>query len=274
MTVYIETGFNGDAQPMSNLRIGYDRPEISSITTSSQAAGFDAANVSTPRTDSAWRPTSATGAVAYHFDTNVIVSYMGVAKHDLGSQNATADVQIRTVSGGAWSTIPGLSVSPDSDEPLFFLFDPVSVASIRLNVTASDAAPTISVIAAGDVMEWPQPATWTGTPITEGDQISFSVNRTDTGNWAGRTKISDGLQFSVEVDNLSESFRSGDFKSFKAHANGEVATFFIAPRPADYPEEVSYSWVTDTARMERARPNFRNSGSVTLNCQGLRPSDR
>lgn len=137
-------------------------------------------------------------------------------------------------------------------------------------INSADGNPTIATIAGGAVQEWPRKAVWTGTPITEGDRITFANNTSDTGVLVGRTVVSDGLEFQVTVNNLSETFRTGDFADFKAYANGEDALFFIAPRPGDYPDEVAYAWATDVVRMTRDTPNNRVSGSVTLNLMGHR----
>lgn len=271
MSVYIETGFGGDEFTLENPRIGYSRPEYQLVSGSTSEEGFDASNAATPRTDSAWRPTSVPTFWRYNYSSSTEISYLGIAKHDLGTLNATIRIQIsNTGDNSNYSTIPGLTITPEDDSPILCLFDPVSVTDIRVSITAADDNPTISVIAAGPVMEWPQPSTWTGTPITESDQTTFSNNLSDKGNFLGRTTVSDGLSFSLDIDNLSEAFRTSDFAAFKAHANGEVATFFVAPRPEDYPDEVAYAWSDGVVNMSRERANHRNSGSVSLSLQGLR----
>ncbi len=277
MSVYIETGFNGDNYPLTHPRIGYVRRGAANAAASSEASGFAAVNAGTVRTDSAWRPTSLPGSAANWnivFNSPRTVGYFGVAKHDLATQNAEIRLQTTSDGGATWDGINGFeAITPTDNSAILFLFDPVTVDGIRLRINSADDNPTIATMGTGEVMEWPQPCTWTGTPITEGDQITFSVNRTDTGNWVGRTKVSDGLQYAMAIENLSETFRSGDFADFKAYANGEDATFWVASRPGDYPDEVAYAWALDVVRMERARPNATNAGAVTLNLQGLRVND-
>lgn len=268
MTVVIETGFTGDVYPMTHPRVGWRRMS-GTVTASSSVDGFNAANAGTPRTDTAWRPTGVPNHIWTLTPASAtVISYVGIAAHDLGTQNATVSLQINT--GAGFVTVAGTSVSPADDDPVLWLIDPVSVTAARVVITATDAPPTIAVIAMGEVTEYPRLATWTGQPITEGDDIRFTNNMSDTGNWLGRTKVSDGLTFSLDVDNLSETWRQTEFKEFKAHANGEVATFFAAHRPFDYPNEVAYAWLEETARMDRALPNKRVSGSISLRCRGYR----
>lgn len=267
MTVVVETDFVGTEYNLNHPRVGWRRM-AGTVTASTAADGFAASNAGTPRTDTAWRPTAATATWTLTPDAPDVISYIGIAGHDLGTQNATLSLQIDTGTG--FTTVPGCTVSPEDDDPVMFLFEPVAVDAVRINITAADAAPTVAVIAAGDVTEWPRYAQWTGQPITEGDDISFANNQSDTGNWLGRTKTSNGLAFSVQVAHLPESWRQDEFKAFKAHANGEIATFFIAHRSWDYPDEVAYAWLTDLATMSRDIPNRRASGAVTLNCRGYR----
>lgn len=191
--------------------------------------------------------------------------------HDLGTQNANISIQTTSDGGGTWDTVTGLgSIEPEDDSAILCLFDTVNVDGYRVQINSADGNPTIATIAGGAVMEWPRKAVWTGTPITEGDRISFTNNSSETGVWLGRTKTSDGLEFPFVVNNLSEDFRTGDFKDFKDYANGEDAAFFIAPRPLDYPDEVAYAWAADTVRMTRDTPNKRVSGTVNLNLIGYR----
>jgi len=119
---------------------------------------------------------------------------------------------------------------------------------------------------------WPRPFVWDGRPITEGDQISFENTIAVTGNWLGRSVVSDGLQFELTMMHAPEEWRQTRFKRFKRYANGENAAFFIAARPEDYPDELAYAWATNVVTADRAMPNKRVSTSVTLTCQGLRPN--
>ena len=85
-----------------------------------------------------------------------------------------------------------------------FILDPIEVSEIRIRIESADDNPYIGVIAVGRLDEWPRLADWTGQPITEGDQITFSDNISDSGSFIGRTKVSDGLTYTMQVDNLPE----------------------------------------------------------------------
>ena len=267
MTVLLETNFVGNDRNLTHGRICYQRAD-GTITANTEAAGFPAANAGTLRTDSGWRPTALPTTWTATYAAPEAISYIGIAKHDLGSLNAVFSLEYNI--GAGYVAFPGaLAVSVQNDKPILFLNKVRNVEGIRLRVTSADDMPTISVISAGVADEMPRPFVWTGQPITEGEQVAFEDTRSQTGNWVGRSIQSQGLQFSLTMQNASEYWRNTTWQDFKRWANGEGAAFFVAARPFGYTEEVAFAWMNDTARASRSRPNKRNSTEVTLNCQGL-----
>ncbi len=270
--IYIATGFTGTVYPLNHGRVCWNWYD-GTVTASTSASGFAAVNAMPPRTDSAWRPTAIPATWDLAFASAQDVSFIGIAKHDLGTKNATIAIQ-RDISGGSeiYASFDGLgAVQPEDDSPLLFLVPVTNVDGLRIEITAADAPPTIALIMAGEAMEMPRPFTWTGQPITEGDRIGFENTISMTGNWLGRTKVSDGQQFELTMQHASEAWRQGAFADFKAYANGEDAAFFIAARPGTYPNELAYAWATEVVTASREMPNKNISTSVTLSCQGLRP---
>jgi hypothetical protein len=270
MSVYIETGFTGETYPLTHGRLCWDWYADGTYSASSAAAGFPAANALPPRTDSAWGAANTTATLEYNFSTSRVVSFLGFAKHTLGGSGATLSLQYKV--GSTWSFYAGgTGIEPADDSPLLFLASERTVNGVRILITAADTPVKIGVFMAGVTDEWPRPFVWTGQPITEGDQIQFENTISMTGNWLGRSKVSDGLAFDLTMNNAPETWRQGAFKAFKAYANGGDAAMFVAPRPAAYPDEVSYAWASNVVTAERSQPNKAISTSVTLQMQGLRP---
>lgn len=266
MAVIVETGFTGVAQSLKNPRVGWHQ-EPGSIAATNAASGFPAANAFTPLTYTGWKPSSAPASLRITFDAAASPSYLAIAAHTIADEGAT--VTVRKLVGGIWSDWGGnTSITPATNDAILFLLEPQAVDGIGIEVTGG--TPIIGVLRAGDVMEWPRRAMWTGLPITESRQFRYNVNQSESGNWLGRTQVSDGLEFQVQIDNLSEAYRTGDFKDFAAHCNTGDATFFIAPRPLDYEDEVAYAWSNDTVRMNRDLPNKAGSGAVQLSLRGYK----
>ena len=268
MPVVIEDTFTGISEPLTHPRIGWEE-EPGTIAATNAAAGFAASNALTPLTYTAWKPSSAPASLRITFTSAASPSYLGIAAHTIGDEGAT--ITVRKLTAGSWSNWGGsTSISPATNDPILFLLAPQEVDGIGIQVTGG--TPVIGVMRAGAVMEWPRKAMWTGTPITESRRLQFDVNQSDTGNWLGRSLKARGQEFDIQIDNLSEAYRAGDFKDFADHANLGDATFWIAPRPGDYADEVAYAWPAQVVRMSREIPNKDVSGSASLKLQGHLPA--
>ena len=269
MAVVIATGFTGTDYDLKHGRVCYEWFRDGTPHGTTAASGFAAVNALPPRSDSAWRPTAIPATWRLTYPTARNVSFVGISKHDFGTLNAT--IAIDYLVGTTWTAFPGAdALTPADDTPILLLTALTNVEGVRVRITAADDEPTVSIIMVGLADEWPRPFVWTGQPITEGDRIGFENTIAVTGNWLGRSVVSDGLQFGVEMNHVTEAWRQTDFQAFKAYANGEDAAFFIALRPLDYPDELAYAWATNVVTASRAMPNKRISTSVSLQCQGLR----
>jgi hypothetical protein len=268
MTVLIETSFTGNTYPLNHGRVCWQRLS-GTITATTEAAGFAAANAGTVRTDSYWQPTALPANWVLTFAAATDVSFIGIARHDLGTQNATVNLQY--FDGTDWVNFPGLfNIMPDDDAPILALMSTREVEAVRVRILAADGNPTIGVISVGLADEWPRPFTWVGQPITEGDQKQFENTVSVGGNWLGRSATDRGLQFELTMQHASEAWRKTDFQAFKAWANGEGAAFFIAARPDDYPNELAYAMCGDVVTASREIPNKAVSTAVTLRCMGVK----
>jgi hypothetical protein len=272
MSVVVATGFTGDTYPLTHGRVCWEWYKDATPSATTAAAGFPAVNAMPPRTDSAWRPTEIPSNWSLDFATDDSpVGFVGIAKHDLGTLNAT--IAIEYDIDGVWTAFAGAgSLQPTDDSPILLLVPETDCDGVRIRITAADGNPTIAVIMVGVADEWPRPFTWTGSPITEGDRIRFENTIAVTGNWLGRSVAAEGIQFSVQMQHASEAWRQGDFARFKRYANGQDAVFFIALRPSSYPAEVAYAWATDVVAAQRAIANKSISTTVEMTCQGLRPA--
>ena len=269
MGVVIATGFTGTTYGLKHGRVCYDWGRDGTATATTAAAGFAAVNALPPRTDSAWKPTAIPATWTLTYPTARDVSFVGIAKHDLATTNAT--IAIEYLVGATWTAFPGAgALEPADNTPILLLTALTNVDGVRVRITAADDEPTVSIIMVGLADEWPRPFVWTGQPITEGDRIGFENTIAVTGNWLGRSVVSDGLQFGVDMNHVTEAWRQTDFQAFKAYANGEDAAFFIALRPLDYPDELAYAWATNVVTAQRSTANKAISTSVSLQCQGLR----
>jgi hypothetical protein len=269
MSVFLATGFTGNTYGLKSPRFCWNWFRDGIVSATTEADGFPAINALPPRTDNSWRPTvlPATWTITYPFERDV--SFVGIARHDLGTLNAT--IAIEYFDGSVWTAFPGASaIQPEDDSALLFLCEETTCEAVRVTVSSADDEPTITVIMVGLADEWPQPVTWPGRPITEGDRIRFENTLSVSGNWLGRSIVAEGTSFDVTMMHATEQWRQTSFAAFKAYANGQEGTFFVALRPLDYPKEVAYAWASDVVTASRMMPNKRVSTQVEISCQGLR----
>ena len=267
MSVVIEAGFTGVAQGLNNPRLCW-RKVAGTVTASTEAEGFDAEFAYSEELVNAWKPTAIPADWTVTFDDDAEVSFIGIGAHTIGSSGATVKVQVADGLGG-WDDIAGSEVSPSSDDALLFLFDAVEVGGVRVVLTGEIAE--IGYILTGQATEIPRLAQFTGLPITESQQVEYRDNTSMTGKPLGRTLQRDGLEFTVEIENLPETFRSTEWAAFReAMERGGRQFFFYAPKPDKYPDEVALAWQRQPAPFERAVPNKNISGAINMTCGGYR----
>lgn len=271
MSVYLETGFTGKAQPIDQPRIGFEA--ISGTGSSAQSAtGVDPDWVTDGETWTIWRAQDTNfAALEVAFGQATTIDYIGIAAHNLGSIGATINIQ--TLSGGSFSTIAGMnSLQPDDDSAILALFDPVSVDGIRLAIFGDPTSPPeVAVFQGGRALELPRLCNYVGMPISESKQIRYRHQQSITGDVLGRAVEGAELQFAVEVDNLPETFRIDtdpiSWKGLVRHID-DVGPFFIAGKPSSYPDEVAYARCRERPRFERVLANADVAGAVTFQCLG------
>lgn len=273
MSVVIATGFTGIAQPIDNPRICFDVAPVDAVVASGSAAGADPDWVTDGETWSVWQGDAALvtidldfGAVAQDID------YVAIGAHTLGSTAASVQIRFQLTDGGTWDIPTDIGLhEPDDDGAIVFLFPSRSVFGVRLVIFDGTAAPSIAVFQAGQALEVPRKSVYTGTPITESDQIEYRHQRSIRGDVLGRAVQGAMLEFDVIINNLSETFKAaaGDITwgGFRRHVK-DVGPFFIAPKPSSYPADVAYARLVEQPRFERAIPNRNVAGSVTLRCMG------
>lgn len=244
------------------------RNETGTITASTEADGFDAAFAYAEEVVNAWKPTAVPADWTVTFSTDKLVSYVGIGAHTIGSQGATVKVQVSDGSGG-WDDVAGAVTSPTDNTAILFLFPEMTKSAVRIVMTGAVAE--IGYILVGAVTIFPRRSSFTGLPITESQKVEYRDNTSMTGKPLGRTLQRDGLEFTVEVKHLPETFRSNEWAAFReAMERGGRQFFFYAAKPGSYPDEVALAWQRSPAPFDRAIPNKAVSGQISMTCGGYR----
>jgi len=261
MSVVIQSGFTGIAEPIDQPRICFDT-HTATPTATSTATGADVAWLVDGETWSVWEGGSTSQTVTLTF-SSAATSYAAIAAHNLGSTGATVSCAAGGVTVG--------SISPDDDGAIVFLFGSTTVTTVAFTISGGSAAPQIAVAQAGEVLEMPQLSVFTGLPISESKQVRYRHQQSIRGDVLGRAVEGADLRFDLTVQNLPETFRaaSGDvtWKGFINHVDN-TGPFFIAAKPSSYPDDVAYARAMERPRFNRERANLNNSGAVTFQCMG------
>ena len=207
MSVVIQSGFTGNAQPIDQPRICFDK-HTATATASGTASGYDPALVTDGETWSLWRASTFTSTLTITFASNQSTNYAALGAHNLGS--GSSDVQLQTsTDGSTFVNATGISShSPTDDSAIVWLFETASLRAIRFSFSGGFLPPTIGVAQAGEALEMPQLSVFTGLPISESKQVRYRHQQSITGDVLGRAVEGADLRFDLTVQNLPETFRA------------------------------------------------------------------
>lgn len=236
--IKIKTGFNPTI-PLSHSRIGHKTfTRTGTATASSSATNFPASAALNPLTYEYWRPTAMPATWTLDAGSSVSVNYIGIAAHTLKTGNCTVTIQGST-NNSTWVTID--SLTPADNSPIMFLFAPVTYRYFRLSITGS--IPSIGVVYVGTTLDMLRPCYGGITPISLSNDNVIRPNRSEGGQWLGRTVIRSGSSMKVAYTNLNNAWVRSSFKAFMDDA--VLYPFFFAWRPNNYPNDIGYVWTAD-----------------------------
>lgn len=268
--IYIASGHIGVASELDHPRFCFQKWPATATATST-AAGTEPAWVMDGETWSQWKAGSGGASLTLAFGAARDVSYLGIAAHDLDLSGSTIRVQIDT--GAGFTDVAGLNaIQPPDDSAILCLLGPVSCVAVRLVITGA-VAPYVGVMQAGLAMELPRRATYTALPISESEQTSYRHAQAVKGAVLGRAVQGAELAFQIDIAHLSEEWRQAagvaSWQAFTKHVR-DVGPFFVASRPSKYSDDVAYGQVTQRPRFDRAIPNHRLAGSISLAFKGYK----
>jgi hypothetical protein len=259
--IKVQTGFNPTI-PLSHSRIGHQTfTRTGTASASTSATDFPADAPLNELTYEFWRPTALPANWTLDAGASVGVNYIGIAAHTLGSMGCTVAIQ-SSPDNSTWTTID--SVTPTDDSPIMFLFASVTARYFRLSIT-NGSIPSVGVVFVGTVLEMLRPCYAGLTPISLSRDSVIRPNRSEGGQWLGRSVIRSGSSMSASYNNLDNNWVRTTFKDFIDDA--VLYPFFFAWRPDNYPEDVGYVWVSTD--IKPSNTGVRDLMQVSLSMSGL-----
>ena len=238
--------------------IGYDNLlTISNVLATSEAVDYPDTNLANPSTASFWRSAVTT---TQYVTINAVgtANYFALARHNLGTVQAI--ISIEALDGTTWNTIFAEKILAD-DATIILRFAKTSAGGFRLKIQNATAVPEIAVIYVGELMELQRRIYVGHTPITYGRQTIVQSGRSESGNYLGRVILQERLSTTVQLENLTPNWYRETMEPFIDAA--KTLPFFYSWRPATYPEEVGFCWLTNDA----IPVNQRSNGMMSINLE-------
>lgn len=221
------------------------------LAATTEDASYPVTNLLNPATNLRWRATSA----ALNYLTVTVggsdpISYVAIAKHNLGSSLIAASVEVD--DGGGYDEIvpPAL---PGDDSPIIFQFEDDSYAGVRLKLAAGDEMPEIGVMYVGRLLTLQRRIYVGHTPMTYGRSATVLNGMSEDGNFLGRIVTNESRDTTVPLKNITPSWYRTNMDPFVQ--SGIVSPFFFAWRPGTYPSEVGFGWFPNIPRPVNQRIN-------------------
>lgn len=254
----------GVAAP-NHPRIGYRNIIEAGMLSSEQAAdGFPVVNLANPATFLLWRGDDGSAqTITITVGVNRTIDYLGIARHNIGTTGATYALE-SSDNGTDWD--PVVDDNPVDDRVIIHEFDPVTAAHYRLTIGAGNAAPQIAVLYLGEILALERRLYVGHRPVPFALRRVVSTGRSESGQFLGRTRRRESVEFELSMPNLTPAWVRDELEDFVD--NSDVAPFFWAWRPTDYPDEVAYCWTTGDPALVNQRPNGMLELSASV--QGIR----
>lgn len=228
--------------------IGYENLLESGTTTGD---GSNPANAYDWLTYDAWTTAAASGYLENTPGGTQNVNYLAWAGHDIFTQTGDIKLQYWT---GAYTDVPGSSVTPGSDKPGMVVFPSVSSTKFKVVLSNLDAAATVALVSIGTRLELERGATAGFVAPTFGRQDRILNATAQGGQLLGRSLIRTGLAGKITLAHLSESWVRISMDGWITHSR-EKGWFLLWNKDA-LPNEVAYCWTTATPRPSYEAPGM------------------
>jgi hypothetical protein len=191
------------------------------------------------------------------------VDYLAVAGHNFGT--AKTPLLVQGDDGGGYDDLAGEVVLGD-DAPVLFRFPPAPLQSIRLRLNSGGLAPpSAAVVYVGKLLVLPRRLYVGHAPLPFARRANLVTGRSESGQFLGRVVLSEATETHVDLPHLLPAFYRSEVEPWLKRALTDP--FFFAWRPAGYPFEVGYCWLSADAKMSNQLAN--GMVQVSLDLQGI-----
>lgn len=225
---------------------------------------FPAVNMANPATNLMWKSDSTdVQYVTFLLNEEEPIDYVGIARHNFGSDGVVVEIEVRLFDGGDWSNmVEGFVVA--NDAPILVRFLPTTVNALRLKLTPLDSPPEIAVVHVGRMLVMPIGIPAGHTPLIDGRTTRTATGNSEAGDYLGSIVLSQKLSTSVSFQYLQDSWYRANLRPLVKEGRG--TPFFYSGFPNSHPEEAGYAWLTSDPRPSFIEANWVN---ITLEIGGI-----
>jgi len=238
---------DGLTYPAKNPRIGYHNlltAATTILTSTTVPPGMEKENLTDYFSWTYWRSANYPATLTIDAGSAQDVDYVGIAGHTLFSDQSSVKVEYST-NATTWTECVS-PFYPASNAPLMFIFSAVTARYFRVTLAAVGGGTlpaAIGVLNIGQTLVIPHSLYVGHTPITMRKITDIRPNKTEAGQWIGRSVIRRGNSASVELTHLSADWYRSNFQEFVDHAINYP--YFFSWRPDEYPREVGFGWTDE-----------------------------
>jgi hypothetical protein len=242
----------------NNPIIGYNNlVTASNVSSDTEDTDNPVTNIANNSTNLKW--IAAVGSptmdeyVTLALNTNELVDYVGIAKHNFGTTQATISLEVlEDGSPTTWTELISEFI-PANDSPILMRFTPQGITSVRIRIQPGTDEPQMAVVYAGTLLVLQRRIYVGHTPIPYGRSTKIVNGRSENGNFLGRIVLNSFTSTQINMQNITPAFYRTYIDPFII--DSKENPFFFAWRPSTYPTEVGYAWMTNDPQPNNQGPN-------------------
>lgn len=221
--------------------VNYLQDSASTVTFSTETAGFEASKAYDDRPNTGWLPTaSGLSTITLDCGSSRIVNAFGVARSTLGDNSGTIQLFYSdTGTGGPWTSFAD-AISPD-DERAYYQFnaDGEDHQYWQVQMTSTPAS-QLNLLFIGSDFEVPIGDYVGKTPPFLNRKDKVEINQTQGGTFVGATLISENTSVKFSYEFMSQAFVRDVWEDFMLHARTGV--WWMLWNSENRPTEASFCW--------------------------------
>lgn len=230
MSIFFESGLDSADFSRALILHANNWLEGGTVTASTTDSDYFEDGPTTSLTYDRWKPTALSATWEYDHGSAAACDVCCIGAHTMGTNGNSLTVEYH--NGTSWvSIISGEAIADDS--AIMVVFASKTRQRWRISVSGG-TVPEVGVVKFGTALEMARPIYGGHTPLALARQTTMRSNKSETGEYLGKTKQRTMLSTEFSWTNLPAAWVRTNIPPFqKAVENG---LFFLAWRPSSFEE--------------------------------------